>query len=216
MVAVSVWADTVWSLLPGRHRPTLAVPPWVDFFFARPARIGTLLRHALHPTNRPPPCLNPPPSPRQYGEFRRGYYGDAADTRLVVWGLRYILEHYVARRWTREVGPALQATCGVAWVVSDAAPCVCRPSVDVSPRPAGWSAGWLESPLACPLPRPLVALVDDVQAWYGPACRLQEVELADRFYAGHRAPSAAPFPYPRDLFLKFIEENDGGLAFCCN
>ncbi|PSC68478.1 nicotinate phosphoribosyltransferase [Micractinium conductrix] len=73
-----------------------------------------------------------------YGEFRRGYYGDAADTRLVVWGLRYILEHYVARRWTRE-----------------------------------------------------------------------EVELADRFYAGHRAPSAAPFPYPRDLFLKFIEENDG-------
>lgn len=38
----------------------------------------------------------------------------------------------------------------------------------------------------------------------------QDVELADRFFAGHRAPGHTPFPYPRDLFLRFIQENDGG------
>lgn len=37
----------------------------------------------------------------------------------------------------------------------------------------------------------------------------QDVELADRFFAGHMAPGYTPFPYPRDLFLKFIAENDG-------
>ncbi|KAL4447532.1 hypothetical protein ABPG75_004751 [Micractinium tetrahymenae] len=73
-----------------------------------------------------------------YGEFRQGYDKDTADTRLVFYGLRYILEHYVARRWT-----------------------------------------------------------------------LQDVELADRFFAGHRVPGHTPFPYPRDLFLRFIRENDG-------
>lgn len=44
-----------------------------------------------------------------------------------------------------------------------------------------------------------------------PACLVpQDVELADRFFAGHRAPGKTPFPYPRDLFLRFIQENDGG------
>jgi hypothetical protein len=38
---------------------------------------------------------------------------------------------------------------------------------------------------------------------------LQDVELADRFFAGHMAPAHTAFPYPRDLFLKFIAENDG-------
>ncbi|KAF8064566.1 hypothetical protein HT031_003366 [Scenedesmus sp. PABB004] len=37
-----------------------------------------------------------------YGEFRRGFAGDEADTRLVVYGLRYALENYVLRRWTAE------------------------------------------------------------------------------------------------------------------
>lgn len=39
----------------------------------------------------------------------------------------------------------------------------------------------------------------------------QDVELADAFFAGHRAPDFSAFPYPRDLFLKFIAENDGAL-----
>jgi hypothetical protein len=38
----------------------------------------------------------------QYGEFRRGFGGDTSDTRLVVYGIRYMLEHYVHRRWTHE------------------------------------------------------------------------------------------------------------------
>jgi len=38
----------------------------------------------------------------QYGEFRTGFNGDKEDTRMVVWGLRYILENYVMRQWTVE------------------------------------------------------------------------------------------------------------------
>ena len=41
-------------------------------------------------------------------------------------------------------------------------------------------------------------------------CLLQDVEMADRFFAGHMAPGNTPFPYPRDLFLRFIADNDGG------
>jgi nicotinamide phosphoribosyltransferase len=84
--------------------------------------------------------LQYPPAERMaaYGEFRRGYAGDAADTRLVFWGMRYILETHVARRWTRE-----------------------------------------------------------------------DVARADVFFGGHLAPAHGNFPYPRDLFLRFIEENGG-------
>ena len=43
----------------------------------------------------------------QYGEFRRGFRLDAgghdvADTRLVFYGMRYIVESYLMRRWTRD------------------------------------------------------------------------------------------------------------------
>eukprot|EP00887_Chlorella_sp_A99_P003184 scaffold9.g3184.t1 len=73
-----------------------------------------------------------------YGEFRSGFDADTADTRLVFFGIRYIVETFLNRRWT-----------------------------------------------------------------------VQEVEAADAFYAGHRAPAYSAFPYPKHLFLKFIEENDG-------
>ncbi|EFN59608.1 hypothetical protein CHLNCDRAFT_133026 [Chlorella variabilis] len=76
--------------------------------------------------------------PIAYGEFRQGYDKDTRDTRAVFYGLRYILENFVARRWT-----------------------------------------------------------------------LQDVELADRFFGSHMAPGYTAFPYPKDLFLKFIAENDG-------
>jgi hypothetical protein len=92
---------------------------------------------ALSPVARPP--ARPPARGRpQYGEFRSGFEGDAEDTRLVWFGLRYILDQHVSRRWT--------------------------------------------------------AL---------------DVERADAFYATHMAPGHSPFPYPRDLFLKFIAENGG-------
>jgi hypothetical protein len=45
----------------------------------------------------------------QYGEFRQGYDKDRADTRLVFYGLRYILETFVQRRWTPEV-------CRACWL----------------------------------------------------------------------------------------------------
>jgi nicotinic acid phosphoribosyltransferase len=73
-----------------------------------------------------------------YGEFRRGYDGDTVDQRIVWFGFRYVLEHFIERRWTKE-----------------------------------------------------------------------DVDLADRFYKTHQAPLYSPYPYPRHLFLKFIEENDG-------
>lgn len=38
----------------------------------------------------------------QYGEFRSGYGHDTSDTRIVFYGLRYILETYLLRQWTRE------------------------------------------------------------------------------------------------------------------
>jgi nicotinic acid phosphoribosyltransferase len=73
-----------------------------------------------------------------YGEFRRGYDGDVDDERIVWYGIRYIVERFIERRWT-----------------------------------------------------------------------LEDVERADRFYGTHKAPSNSPYPYPRHLFLRFIEENDG-------
>ena len=74
----------------------------------------------------------------QYGEFRCGYDGDTNDTRIVWYGIRYIVEHYVNRQWT-----------------------------------------------------------------------MKDVEQADAFYSQHKAPDHSSFPYPRDLFVKFIEENNG-------
>jgi len=72
-----------------------------------------------------------------YGEFRRGYDGDKEDTRILCFGIRYIIEHYIAIKWTKK-----------------------------------------------------------------------DVELSEKFFATHNA-GFTPFPFPKDLFLKFIEENDG-------
>jgi hypothetical protein len=38
----------------------------------------------------------------QYGEFRQGFNKDKADTRLVSYGIRYLVENYIAKRWTME------------------------------------------------------------------------------------------------------------------
>jgi nicotinamide phosphoribosyltransferase len=38
----------------------------------------------------------------QYGEFRTGYNKDEQDRRILVYGLRYILENYVMRPWTAD------------------------------------------------------------------------------------------------------------------
>ncbi|KAJ2369876.1 hypothetical protein H4S01_000730 [Coemansia sp. RSA 2610] len=36
-----------------------------------------------------------------YAEFRQGYDGDTEDQRIVFYGLRYVMETYVARQWTQ-------------------------------------------------------------------------------------------------------------------
>lgn len=74
----------------------------------------------------------------QYGEFRRGYEGDEEDVRIVWYGIRYVVENFVARQWT-----------------------------------------------------------------------MKDVEDADAFYATHQAPMYTAYPYPRELFEKFIMENNG-------
>ena len=38
----------------------------------------------------------------QYGEFRSGFDRDTEDTRMVVYGIRYLLETYLHRQWTIE------------------------------------------------------------------------------------------------------------------
>jgi len=57
----------------------------------------------------------------QYGEFRAGFDGDTEDTRLVFYGMRYIIENFVARQWTqRDVDEA-------ALFFKCAGPAVCIP-----------------------------------------------------------------------------------------
>ena len=73
-----------------------------------------------------------------YGEFRQGYGGDKEDTRVLFYGIRYVVDTFVARKWTRE-----------------------------------------------------------------------DVERADVFFSQHAAPANGPYPFPKDLFLRFVEENDG-------
>ncbi|KAK9909867.1 hypothetical protein WJX75_008746 [Coccomyxa subellipsoidea] len=73
-----------------------------------------------------------------YGEFRSGYGGDKEDTRMVFFGLRYILETYLLRQWT-----------------------------------------------------------------------IEDVEKSEKFYRTHMAPAMTSFPFPKDLFLRFIEKHDG-------
>jgi nicotinic acid phosphoribosyltransferase len=72
-----------------------------------------------------------------YGEFRGGYDKDTSDSRCVFYGIRYIIEHYVAIKYTAE-----------------------------------------------------------------------DIEMADKFFKTHNA-GGTPFPFPKDLFLKFIKENNG-------
>jgi len=72
-----------------------------------------------------------------YGEFRKAFEGDKSDNRFVFYGIRYLVESVLNRKWTKE-----------------------------------------------------------------------DVEKADRFYSTHNA-GKTPYPYPKDLFLKFIEENNG-------
>ena len=38
----------------------------------------------------------------QYGEFRQGFNKDKADTRIVAYGMRYLVENYVAKPWALE------------------------------------------------------------------------------------------------------------------
>lgn len=47
-------------------------------------------------------CLQYPKAQKMvaYGEFRQGYNKDKADTRMVAYGIRYLIEHYIAKPWT--------------------------------------------------------------------------------------------------------------------
>lgn len=38
----------------------------------------------------------------QYGEFRCGYNKDVNDTRMIFYGMRYIVDNYVSRQWTED------------------------------------------------------------------------------------------------------------------
>jgi len=72
-----------------------------------------------------------------YGEFRRGYLKDETDQRIVCFGMRYIIETFVAQRWT-----------------------------------------------------------------------VEDVDNAGKFFETHNV-AFTPLKFPKDIFLKFIAENDG-------
>ncbi|KAJ2724076.1 hypothetical protein GGI07_002197 [Coemansia sp. Benny D115] len=72
-----------------------------------------------------------------YAEFRHALDKDSQDQRIIFYGLRYVIEHYISRQWT-----------------------------------------------------------------------LQDVNMAEAFFKTHNAGFTA-FPFPRDLFLKFIAEHNG-------
>jgi hypothetical protein len=57
--------------------------------------------NTTHPTRRPLPPA-PAAAVPQYGEFRCGFNKDATDTRLVAWGMRYLLDNYISQQWTEE------------------------------------------------------------------------------------------------------------------
>lgn len=72
-----------------------------------------------------------------YGEFRKPYEKDSQDQRLVFYGIRYIIENYIHKKFT-----------------------------------------------------------------------VEDVEQAAVFFEHHNA-GATKFPFPKDLFLKFVKENNG-------
>ena len=72
-----------------------------------------------------------------YGEFRSSFEKNKNDSRLVFYGIRYILENYIAKQWT-----------------------------------------------------------------------IQDITRAELFFSTHSA-GGSPFPFPKDLFLKFVAENNG-------
>lgn len=72
-----------------------------------------------------------------YGEMRQSYDQDPHDNRVVFYGIRYLIENYIAKKWT-----------------------------------------------------------------------MQDVEKAELFYSTHNA-GFTPFPFPKDLFVKIVEEHDG-------
>lgn len=47
-----------------------------------------------------------------------------------------------------------------------------------------------------------------VETWVNKKWTVQDVERAELFYNTHNA-GYTPFPFPKDLFLKFVKENDG-------
>jgi nicotinamide phosphoribosyltransferase len=72
-----------------------------------------------------------------YGEFRKPFNNDTRDQRIVFYGIRYIIENYVSRKWT-----------------------------------------------------------------------LEDVDKIEHFLSTHNVANT-PYPFPKDLFIKFIKENDG-------
>lgn len=72
-----------------------------------------------------------------YGEFRAPFNKDPEDSRFVFYGIRYIIENFVAIRWTA-----------------------------------------------------------------------RDVEMAEAFYSSHNAGNSS-YPFPKDLFMKFVNENNG-------
>lgn len=127
-------------------------------------------------------CLCAKPSPlspaTQYGEFRTGFDRDALDTRLVWYGIRYMVETFVNHRWTCQA-------------------CVGRWNAQVAAVEDGCSSANVAFIASF--------LLTCFRCW------VQELDHADAFYASHMAPAATAFPYPRQLFRKLIDENDGYL-----
>lgn len=58
--------------------------------------------------------------PVQYGEFRVGFNKDALDTRVVSYGIRWLIDHYISKQWTQHDIDCAEIfyryVCAVLWV----------------------------------------------------------------------------------------------------
>ncbi len=136
----------------------------------------------------------------QYGEFRCGYNKDSHDTRVLYYGIRYLVEHYVARQWTMQ--DVQQADLffrsvrqpSAAQVLSQASK---EPSQGLLCRHAVYRS---------------CALTATQQSASASVC--VKLCLLSVLRRTHMAPMYTEFPFPRALFEKFIQENNGTSAKC--
>ncbi|GFH17265.1 uncharacterized protein HaLaN_13859, partial [Haematococcus lacustris] len=118
-----------------------------------------------------------------YGEFRVGYAKDDKDTRMVAYGIRYLIENYIAKQWT------MQDIENADTFYRSGLHCPMRVNLCSKQAPHQHSA-------ACTLSTATTL----------PPCTKPAGHADCRT---HMAPLYTEFPFPRSIFEQFVKENNG-------